>query len=152
VGSYVKDPQKTDGFQSADGYDAIELLIDGAAQPFFDANGDVRGKDTNKVVAMAREYYASSDHQLSVYVWQLKDAASASSTYAYLAASVQFYKDQTWTDLTLKDASRIAKTGNAGWDVNAHKGAYYIEVKVTPTDDAGRADAIAFATALLSKM
>ena len=156
VGSYVKDtdPQSPQGLQTAAGWAAIEALIDGSAAPFFAANGDGPGKDsTNKVVAMAQEFYVSSDHhQLVAQVWQYKDAASASATYAYLVTNKQFYKDQTWTDLTLKDASRIAETGNAGWYVCVRKGAYYLEVHVLPADAVGRTDAESFASALLSKI
>ena len=156
VGTYVKDtdPQVSQGLQTATGWQAIEDFIDGAAEPFFAANGDGKGKDsTNKVVAMAQEFYVSSDHhQLVAQVWQYKDAASASAAYAYLVTNKQFYKEQTWTPLTLKDVSRIAETGNAGWYLCAQKGVYYVEVHVLPVDTVGRADVEAFASALLSKI
>lgn len=158
VGTYVKDtdPQLSQGLQAATGWQAIEDLIDGAAEPFFAANGDGKGKDsTNKVVAMAKEFYVSSDHhQLAAQVWQYKDAASVSVVYSYLVTNKQFYKEQDWKDLTLKgaDTSRIAETGNAGWYVCARKGVYYIEVSVLPADAVGRADAESFASALLSKI
>jgi hypothetical protein len=140
VAGFVKDPSGK-GLQIAEGDDAIEALVDGAATPFMEKG----------VLALGRELYIKDSYHLEARVWQMKDAANASVTYDYLLTNASLYKASTWTALSVGDAGRIADDGTAWW-VNARKGAYLIDVRIDPNDATSRSDVEAFAKALVAKM
>lgn len=136
------------GLNVAQGRTEIEKLIDGDADLYLQ-------KD---VVALGWEVYTSDmsgkTYQADVRLWQMKDSAKAVETWDYLlTASNGLHKAQSWTDLSVGAAGRIANTGGSYW-VNTRKGVYIVDVIVstTPVDDMAKEDAKTFATTMTSKM
>lgn len=140
VGSWVKDPASPT-VQVAKTNTAIEALINGDAAPFI-AKG---------TVAFAWGKYQSGAYRIDARVWQMKSTANATETFAYLLTDAPLYKANTWTDVTIGEAGRIADTGSTWW-VNARKGSYILEVKASAKDATTRADAEAFAKAMAQLM
>jgi len=138
VGSYVKD---STGLQTAKGATAIEGLVDGAGSPFT-AKG---------AQALGWMKYTSGTYKLDARVWQMKDAANATDTYTALLTDAPLYAANTWTDLAVGQAGRIADTGSSYW-VSARKNAFLIEVVLQPKDTTSRADVETFAKAMVAKL
>jgi len=115
----------------------IEALINGDARSFFTQGG---------FVAFAWNWYQKDTAKMDVRVWQMKDAATATTMYDYLPQNDALYSATTFEAHTLGDASRIANTGTSRW-LNVRKGAYIIEAKGPIA-----ADVEAAATAILGKL
>lgn len=142
IGTWVEDTSLgSAGVETARTRDGVYALVNGDAEPFI-AKG---------FVAFARERYRSGSYTADVRVWQMKDAAVARDTYSSLVTDVSAYKANTWTDVAIGEAGRIADTGTTWW-VNAKKAAYVIEVKAQPRDATSETDSKAFATAVASKI
>lgn len=140
VGAYVTDTTLP-GLQVAKSAVQIEGLIDGDATPFLEKGA----------LALGWNRYVAGTYKLDARVWQMKSATNATETFDSLVASASLYKANTWTTLAVGGAGRIADTGSSWW-VNARKGAYIIEVKVTAKDATSRSDVEAFALAIAAKM
>jgi hypothetical protein len=136
IGTYALEAS-TPTVQVAKSATAMENLIDGDAAPFI-----ARG-----AAALGWAKYASGAYRLDARVWQMKSATNATETYNALVTDVALYQANTWTALSVGEAGRIADTGSSWW-LNARKGAYLIEVKVTAKDATSRTDAESFAAAL----
>lgn len=142
VGAYAEDTSVGKaGVEIAKTAAAMEALIDGDAAPFTEKGA----------VAFGWEHYVSGTYKLDARVWQMKDAANATDTYAYLVANVSLYKANTWNDVGVGEAGRIADTGSSWW-LDARKGKYLVEVKIIGKDTTSRADIEAFAKAMVAKM
>lgn len=129
------------GVQIAKTTTAIQGLVNGDAGPFLEKG----------TIAFAWERYVSGTYELDARVWQMKNAANCTETYDFLVTDAALYAANTWVALSVGVAGRIADTGTSWW-VNARKGAYIIEVRVTPKDDTSRADVEAFAKAMAGKI
>ena len=125
---------------AADGDEAI-ALIDGSADPFIAAG----------FIEFGIEYYKNGDSELRLDIWQMNNAQVARTLYSDLTSTNAVYMSQIWTDLDIGQEGRIADTGAYSW-VNARSGSYYIEAKINQVTDQGRADAQAFAEAVISKL
>lgn len=143
VGSWAADTTvATPGVQVAKSNSAIEALVNGDAAP-FEAKG---------TLALGWNRYKSGSSKLDVRVWQMKSAADATDTYGYLVTDVSLYKANTWTTLSgVGEDGRIADTGGSWW-LNARKGVYIVELRITPNGTQPRADVEAFAKAVIGKM
>lgn len=142
VGGYAEDTSVGKaGVETAKTAAAMEALIDGDAAPFTEKGA----------VAFAWERYVSGTYKLDARVWQMKDASNTTDTYNHLVANVSLYKANTWTDLAVGEAGRIADTGSAWW-LNARKGKYLIEVKIVGKDATSRADIETFGKAMAAKL
>lgn len=140
IGSYALEASSPK-VQVAKSSTAMESLINGDAAPYI----------TKGAAALGWGKYASGAYRLDARVWQLKSAASATETYDYLVSDVALYQANTWTTLSVGEAGRVADTGSSWW-LNARKGSYIIEVKVTAKDATSRTDAESFATAMAKAM
>jgi hypothetical protein len=143
VSTYVEDTTVGQpGVEVAHGATAIEALVDGDATS-FNAKG---------VVAFAWQHYVKANLKVDARVWQMQDVANATDTYSYLVANDNLYKSNSWTDVSVGDAGRIANTGSSWW-VNSRKGKYLVEVRLTgSTDTAAHDDAVVFAKAMVAKI
>lgn len=140
IGTYALEAA-TPTVQVAKSASAMENLIDGDAAPFIDKGA----------VALGWGKYGSGTYRLDARVWQMKSASNATETYDGLVSSAALYQANTWTALSVGDAGRIADTGSSWW-INARKGSYLLEVKVTAKDATSRQDAESFATAMAKAM
>lgn len=120
---------------------AMEGLINGDAAPFI----------SKGAAALAWGKYASGTYRLDARVWQMKSSSNATDTYDSLVTDVALYQANTWSALSVGEAGRVADTGSSWW-LNARKGSYLIEVKVTPKDATSRTDAESFAAAIAKAM
>lgn len=142
VGGYVNDTSvPAPGLQVGQTAAAMEGLVDGATAPFT-AKG---------ALALGWKRYASGSYKLDARVWQLKDAASATDTYDSLVVTEALYRANTWSDLAVGQAGRLADTGSSYW-VNSRKGAFIVEVVLKPKDPTSRADVETFARAMVGKL
>lgn len=142
VGAWVADTTvATPGLRVGKTTAAIELLVDGDAAPFT-AKG---------VLSLGWEKYASGAYKLDARVWQMKDLANATDTYDGLPTSGTVYSANTWADLAVGQAGRIADTGTRWW-LNARKSAFIVELKVEAKDATTRTEIETFAKAIAAKI
>ena len=125
---------------------AAEALVDGDKAP-FEGNFSAFGWQT----------YVSGTQRLEQRIWRMKSTALASSIFTdILSDSVHGYPSETWENLAVGEAGRIAVSGVKVW-VNARKGVDYIEIKVYAVETGGsveataRADAETFIKAVMAK-
>ena len=143
IGSFVEDGAAgAAGIEVANSAATIEALINGDAVPFNAAG----------FLVFARQHYTDGgSYSLEVRVYEMPDDATAASLYADLAINRDLYSTQVWSDLTIGAASRIANTNGTTWWLNAHKGAYYFEVRInqaTTDDSVARGHGESFAGAI----
>jgi hypothetical protein len=140
VSGWTKDSAKP--LQVGVGAGGATGLVDGAADPFI-AQG---------LAQLAMASYVKGIDALDLRVWQMNDAATATSVYAALLSN-SLYAANTWVacPTSIGEACRIADTGNTWW-VNTRKGAYHVEARISPKDSATDDDAVAFLQAMLGKI
>jgi hypothetical protein len=131
---------KTKGKVAATATDeaTTEGFIDGAAAEFF--------KSPLTPVMFAWQNYINTTLpsapvapdplgvKVDLHVLQMPDAGQASTLYSSLLTDT-LYSKWTWVDPsspTVGDKSRVTNAGDAWW-INFTKGAYYVEVKLTPS-------------------
>jgi hypothetical protein len=145
VTGWTEDPAAgAPGVEVAKNNTEVEAKIDGDAQPFID----------KAFVAWARQNYIKDGFKLELRVWQMKDDATATSLYDDLVASYSLYKTQTWSNLSIGDAGRVADTGTTWW-YNSRKKLYHVEVRVTQKsamDATARTEGQSFITAVVAKI
>jgi hypothetical protein len=148
-------------------YKGVTDLIDGGAEPFFAGSFTpttfLWQNYINTNLSAADSANAPGGYTLSLYLLQMPSATQASGLYASVLApgsTFTLYTSNTWDALSpvIGDESRIADSG-ADWQINFHKGAYYVQVDLNPSyDSAGnpnaqsKAETIKFATYIASKM
>lgn len=118
-------------------------LVDGAANPFV----------TEGLAQLALESYVDGIERLDLRVWQMKDAAAATSVYTALLSN-SLYAANSWGSCTttIGEACRIAQTSGGNWWINVRKTVYYVEATVSPQTAATNAQAEAFARAVAAKI
>ncbi len=139
-----------------------EALIDGAAADFFAA------PYTPTIFAWQNYVNANVTDApdgafVTLYILQMPTAQQASGLYTSLLGA-SLYVGKTWTEPSstlVGTDSRIADTGDHWW-INFYKGNYYVEVSLgpsagpapdfTPGDEATKAAAFAFATAVAAQL
>jgi hypothetical protein len=130
------------GVEVAKSGTAIESLINGDGAPFIEKGA----------LALGWEHYLAGASKLDARVFQMKTAANAQETWDHLVANVSLYKANTWTTVTATgDAARVADTGSSWW-FNARKGAFIVELKITPKDATTRTEVETFAKAMVGKV
>ncbi len=147
VGSFVEDTGAgAAGVEVAETSNEIEALIDGDAVPFDAAGFLVFGR---------QQYTDGGSYQLEVRVYEMPSAAVAAELYADLVVERDLYSTNTWTDLDIGEASRIANTNGTSFWLNVQKGVYYFEVRInqaTIDDTVSQGHAEAFGTAIAGKI
>ncbi len=166
VSGWTVDPDnsKTVGVVAATATSATTAsgLIDGGSEAFFNAQFSP--------VVLAWQNYVNTTlvpptkYMLKLYIIQMSSAAQASALYASLTAATStdtLYTSNTWaaTSPVVGNESRITDSGTDWW-INFDKGAYYVEVRLspsydasfTPSDPVSQAEAMRFAEAVAAKM
>jgi len=147
VGSFVEDTSAgAAGVEVAETSAEIEALIDGDAVPFDDAGFLVFGR---------QQYTDGGSYQVEVRVYEMPSATVAAQLYTDLVVERDLYSTNTWSDLAIGEASRIANTNGTSFWLNVQKGAYYFEVRInqaTIDDTVSQANAEAFGTAIAGKI
>ena len=142
IGSWVEDTTVgAAGVEIADSPTEAEAIIDGDAEPFT----------AHDFARFAIQNYTNGSEKLELRVWQMADAAAATAIYDYLPANNSIYMASSWEDVSIGEAGRASNTG-ASWWINARTGAFYVEAKINAVSDAARADAEAFARAVVGKV
>ena len=130
-------------------------------------DGDVVPFQNLGFKALARQNYkyvvgdVGPGYKLDLRLWQMKSTSDASSIYDSIKTSRDPYKVITaktdagaWADQTIGEGGRAGNSGNQ-WLINAHKAAYFIEARITPSDSSdttGRDQAIAVLKKLVDKL
>jgi hypothetical protein len=138
-------------------------LVDGAAADFYNGFSPVQFAWQNYINTTLPVSDVPNGATVSLYVFQMSDAAQASGLYASLP-SESLYIGKTWVDPSspvIGSRSRISDTGDHWW-INFYKGNFYVEVNLfssqgpAPDYTAGlqstKAAAIAFAQAIAAKL
>jgi hypothetical protein len=141
VGSWVEDTSTgAAGVEVARSYTETWEMVDGDADSFEDG-----------LVAFAREYYTDGSMQLQLRVWEMKDADTCSSIYSSLVSDDPLYSANTWEDVSLGEAGRVADTGTHWW-FNSRSKIFQVEAWIDSNDDPGKSAAQSFLEAVLEKI
>ncbi len=159
------DSEKTVNLAAATGTTEkqVEDLIDGAAADFFDGFTPVQFAWQNYVNATLPKADVPDVATLKLYILQLPNSSDAAGLYQHMLSANLYARYSTWADPStpIGTKARMVDTGDHWW-INFYKGAFYVEVDVTPsggpapdytpglksTKDA----AIAFAQAIAAKI
>jgi len=148
VSGWLIDPSDTttsSGPAIARSEDEATALIDGAAAFFYSPD--------YSPTALALQNYVRGSYSLELELWQLASPANASRLYTDFLLS-PLYANNTWATAAVGDAARIGNTGTSWW-VNVLDRQYFISISLGtsfPEDTTGRAQAIAFAQAVVARI
>lgn len=147
VTGWTEDTEKGEpGPQVTQSADDATAWVDGAMDKFVESGG---------WVALGQEFYTNDDLDISLYIHEWTDAASAAVGYTDLE---EYHADDipSWTDVSLGAGETACRTGRVGtfyWYLNGTKSKYLIETTTGPASDENSEQAAQdFAAAVFNKI